>query len=564
MRKLIALLLMIAALGIAAPQPASAQAGWCSDEYPERNIDSWYIINGDPFQDWYPPNLDGFRSAPRTVGVQDAQILVIGRDYLRKSITSLNISVWTTSLTENLPTVSFEIYDTTTTAYPPIFTASTPLYLLTAQTWIDYEFEFGYITSDRINLSLVQYTQLGDGPDVFYVRINRICFSEPEAYASNTPTPVTVTAIPTVTPQATAPNTRTSVPTWTRTPTRTRTPGTATPTKTGTVGPGTITHTPTDPYDWTPPPGLNSGPFPTPTPRVPQLRWELPVPVFMTPDLSIPTLIPARATSTAPSAGTAVGYVGGGSVIGIDVGGISTQVSQYRDGVFAWQTQVYLDAEGTPMAALRDQANLIANNIGGFFYVLRSVRDATGQIGDLVVVLLGLIAFNIIVRLSVFGIGLVLFLWRALRSLIDLVAKTPALLIMLVIVIIIIVLLIIAGGANSGDWDEATLTLTTPVATSTGTITATHTLLPISPTPTPKFRGFRMTPTPIPINTTPIFDVSVGMPDISGQTADQVINGYKSLNTGTRGAIDLLAFMALAAITIGMAVRLINRLNKDK
>lgn len=560
MRNVIVVVTMLTLILSGAPGPARAQSGWCSGEYPERNMDTWQVLNGSAFQYWSPPGLYGFRSvAGSGVGV-DYQVAKLLRNYGQNPIIELTFSVYIGSLTEIQPYIYIELRKN----FGTVGNAFRVLPSFQAQNWQTFNVAFSSILSDQIEITIQQNSASGDAPSAFYVRIDQICWGYPYSQFTSTPTPVTVTNTPTFTPQATQRYTNTPISTWTRTPTNTRTPGTATPTKTGTVGPGTITPTPTDPYDWTPPPGLNSGPFPTPTPRTPQLRWVLPVPVFMTPDLSVPTLIPQRSTSTPPLAGTAVGAVSGSNVIGVDLSDSLTRVADYRSDIFAWQTQVFLDADGTPMADLRNQANLIANNIGGFFYVLRSVRDATGQIGDLVVVLLGLIAFNIIIRLSVFGIGLILFLWRALRSLIDLVSKTPALLLLLVIIVIVIVLIIVLGGASAGDWASPTLTLETPVATSTGTITATHTLLPISPTPTPQFRGFRMTPTPIPINTTPIFDVSVGMPDISGQTADQVINGYKTLNTGTRGAIDLLAFMALAGITIGMAVRLINRLNKDK
>jgi hypothetical protein len=285
------------------------------------------------------------------------------------------------------------------------------------------------------------------------------------------------------------------------------------------------------------------------------------VPVFPTPAFIIPSPLPDYVQATAPVATAYAGNPVG--IIQIPLEDSLTKVAAYQAGVLGWATQIFIGANGTPMADMRNQAHQIGSGIGGFFRVLRGIRDSVGQTGDLVVILLIVLAFNIMIRIMTFILTFIFFAWRLIRMMITFIAQTPAIFISLVIVVIIIIVLIISGARSDSQPVAGGGTITTLHPTSTGSVTATTTLLPIEATATSRFQGFRATPTPIPLNMTPIFGITLPA-DISGQTADRIINTYRAANTATNGMVDVLAFIIVAGVTIGLGIRLVGRLNRDK
>lgn len=528
--------------------PAHAQGFYCITDTPA-NATMWAAAVGI-FQTAgsSPYGVEGFHAVGVDIHSENVRIV---RNYQYNKIVRIDFRVYFTAKTE-IP-VRFEF--TPMVGYVPrsqfvVQQASYQLY-----EWNSYTQQFPGVDSTELQVDIVQTSSIPDTAQAFVVIVDRVCFQTPSNEATRTPTPPTQTRTPTATSQYTPPPTNTPRPTTTLTPSLTRTPNPLTPTKTPSPSPGAGTPTALPQNTLEP---LVSGHFPTPSPQSSDLRFPFPVPRLPNPGMVAPSAIPARTTATAALATAFRGDVSGVALIPVE--GALTSVAQYSGAVKAWSTQVFLDAQGTPMADLRNQANQIGGNIGGFFYVLRTMRESIGQTGDLVVILLIVIGFNILVRIIVFVISFVFFMWRALMVLIRLVSQSPGAAVFLIALIFVIVILI-AASATPGNFSEATpVALATRTPTGTITLTVTTTLLPIVPTATSRFIGFRPTPTALTLATVPFV---VG-DAFDGTSADYAINTYRTLNTMSGGLVDFIAFIALVAIALVVGVRLVRILNASK
>lgn len=116
---------------------------------------------------------------------------------------------------------------------------------------------------------------------------------------------------------------------------------------------------------------------------------------------------------------------------------------------------------------------------------------------------------------------------------------------MRLLVLFMLILLIAPGAASAQE------------PTEYPTFTPWPTLEPLQPTVTSPYQSIRATPTFLPI--TPYAPVMEEFQVVAaaGALADQVIQGYNSLNVS--GALDMFSFIAMVMIVIAMLVRIHNR-----
>jgi len=231
--------------------------------------------------------------------------------------------------------------------------------------------------------------------------------------------------VPTRTPLPTIPPTfltRTATPT--RTPTRTRTP-TATRTATATFTPITLTPTASatassTPLETaTPSPASTLPNAPLNTPDVPSNACadpdrpcdRFPQPVFPTLALVLPTQVPRANYTLTPlpsmtSRANSSTAQPTGVVIAADIG---TQVALLPAQIGLDATHVLRDALGTPV----DTGNTVyqlGSSVGATFGLFRQFAaygTGIGRSGDILVVLIALIAFNLLIRFILFAIPIV-------------------------------------------------------------------------------------------------------------------------------------------------------------
>lgn len=558
MKKLILLSLIIITLSLFLQTKTARAQYFCLTfntnqfAYVFEHLEGQFLFSGES-----PYGVAGLHAGENTL----SRTAVTRYTYLANSLAYIDFRIYPKSPSSYPIKIELSVYGTNQTVY----TSEATLNSFPQGQWSPFlTFGVGGVQSYAFTLRVTQ-TSNSDPLQKFVLFVDKVCFAEPFPTPIPNPTlvPPTVTRTPSNTPQHTLVPTNSPPPTTTRTPTITRTPSAtaATHTPSPTAGAGTPTDTPAPPSVTGTLAPLLSGSFPTPTPNRPNLHFPFPVPIFPTPAVVVPSPISDYIPATAPVATSYAGNPVG--MIQVPLEDSLTKVAAYQAGVLGWATQVFLDAEGTPMADLRNQAHQIGSGIGGFFVVLRGLRDSVGQTGDLVVILLLVLAFNIMIRIVTFVLTFVFFAWRLIRMMITFIAQTPAIFIFLVIVVIIIGILIISGARSDSLPVAGGGTITTLTPTSTGSVTATATLLPIEATATSRFQGFRQTPTPIPLNMTPVFGITLP-PDVSGQTADRIINTYRAANTATNGMVDVLAFIMVAGVTIGLGIRLVGRLNRDK
>ncbi len=268
---------------------------------------------------------------------------------------------------------------------------------------------------NRISVSIRGYPQTVSQWMSVGVALTQVCFL---SVYGTPPTPVPGTPgtnTPTMTRTPTRTATATPMPTSTRTPTPTATPLTHTPTP--------FTHTPTLSPSDTPAPSatiistLDHGPLPSPVlpenacadpanpcrtyPQIvfPTLSIQMPAPIgtvsyTLTP---LPSMTSRANSSTAQPTGV---------VIAADIG---TQVALLPAQIGLEATHVLRDALGTPV----DTGNTVyqlGSSVGATFGLFRQFAaygTGIGRSGDILVVLIALIAFNLLIRFILFAIPIV-------------------------------------------------------------------------------------------------------------------------------------------------------------
>ncbi|MCE7947211.1 MAG: hypothetical protein DYG88_07255 [Chloroflexi bacterium CFX4] len=250
------------------------------------------------------------------------------------------------------------------------------------------------------------------------IALTQICFLQ---QMNPTPTPILYTPFPrTTTPTASSTPTRsvtpTSMPTYTPTQTLTFTP--VTHTATASLTPSiTLTASETVPPSETPISTLPSEPVPSP--QLPQNACAdpdnpcaiFPEPVFPTVALVMPTLVGTVNYTLSPLPSmTAVGTPSGQTTaVAIELMEVATQVGLLQAELGMEATRILLDAQGTPVD-VANAAYTFGGSIGGFFGIVRQFSEhgtGIGRTGDILLVIIALIAFNLLVRLLLFAIPIV-------------------------------------------------------------------------------------------------------------------------------------------------------------
>lgn len=302
--------------------------------------------------------------------------------------------------------------------------------------WVGKVFMPPYDVSDTINTVIIAARVLPasvpPGGVFIGIALVEICFLQ---QMNPTPTPIFYTPFPLTasrTPIPYTPFPRTATPTASSTPTRSVTPTsmpTHTPTQTLTFTP--VTHTAT--VSLTPSITLTASETvpsseapistlpsePVPSPQLPQNACTdldnpcaiFPQPVFPTVALSVPTNVGTVNYTLTPlpsitSVGTAVGQV---TAVPVALAEAATQVNLMRTELGMEATRILLDAQGTPVD-IANTAYTFGGNIGGFFGIVRQFADhgtGIGRTGDILLVIIALIAFNLLVRLIIFAIPIV-------------------------------------------------------------------------------------------------------------------------------------------------------------